>query len=176
MHPAHDRGHNMLRRVVDDGLNGVEPQSVDMELVDPIAGVADKEIADRAGRGGVEVDRFAPLGVMLLGNVVARVEPRVVTHRTEVVVNHIEQHAEPAAVGRVDKATKIVGLAVQPSRREQLHAVVAPAEVTGKLGDRHDFQQGDAKPCQLRQLLQRRPPGPGGREGADVHFVDHLAM
>ena len=35
-------GQNVLGRVVDDRVHRVEPQAVDVELVDPVAGVGDE--------------------------------------------------------------------------------------------------------------------------------------
>src|SRR4051794_1613704 len=56
-----DRRDDVLRRVVVDGLGGVEPQAVDVELVHPVPGVGDEELADRARLRAVEVERLAPL-------------------------------------------------------------------------------------------------------------------
>ena len=46
--------------VVVDGVGGVEAQAVEVELVDPVAGVGDEELAHRARARAVEVQRLAP--------------------------------------------------------------------------------------------------------------------
>ena len=61
-----DLGEDVRRGsgVVVDVLRGVEPQAVEVELVDPVGGVGDEELADRPGVGAVEVDRLAPVGLV----------------------------------------------------------------------------------------------------------------
>ena len=44
---ARDRRQHVLGRVVVDVLRGVQPEPVEVELVDPVAGVRDEELADR---------------------------------------------------------------------------------------------------------------------------------
>ena len=44
-----------------DRLRGVEAQPVEVELVDPVGGVGDEELAHRPGVRPVEIDRLAPL-------------------------------------------------------------------------------------------------------------------
>ena len=75
---------------------------------------------------------------------------------------------------RVDKAAKVVGRAIEPRRGEQVDAVVAPAELAGKLGDRHHLDQRHAQFGQFRKLRNRGLAGPLRSEGAHVQFVDHL--
>ena len=48
---AGDGGNNVVLRLVVDGLEGVQPQAVEMEFVDPIAGVGNEELADRPAAG-----------------------------------------------------------------------------------------------------------------------------
>ena len=49
LHPPHDRGHDVVVRGVEDLLRRVEPQPVEMILVDPVAGIGEKELAHRLG-------------------------------------------------------------------------------------------------------------------------------
>ena len=74
------------------------------------------------------------------------------------VVDDIENHAQAMLMRRIDEAAKIVGRAVEPRRREQIDAVVAPAEAALKLRDRHDFQHRHARLGEPRQLLRWRRP------------------
>ena len=79
-----------------------------VEFVDPIAGVGDDELADRAGILAVVIDGVAPVGVMLLREIVVGELAEVIADRAEMVVNHVQHHAQADAVGRVDEAAKIV--------------------------------------------------------------------
>ncbi len=120
--------------------------------------------------------RLAPFVLVAVGEVVLRELAQVVAVRPEVVVDHVEDHAQADGVGAVDEAAKVVGRAIEPRGREQVDAVVAPAEAAGKVGHRHHLEDRDAQRGQLGQLPLGRRPGPFRRERADVHLVDHLAV
>ena len=94
----------------------------------------------------------------------------------EVVVDDVEDDAKAEGMGAVHEAAEVVGRAVQPGRGEQVHAVVAPAEAAGEVGDRHHFHDGNTQLGQRRQLAGGRLPRPFRREGADVHLVNDLPL
>ena len=77
---------------------------------------------------------------MALGNIIGGELAEIIARRAEMVVNDVENHAQAMLMRRIDEAAKIVGRAIQPRRREQIDAVVTPAEAALKLGDRHDFE------------------------------------
>ena len=139
---AHDR-NDVLHGVVVDRLRGVQPQAIEMKLIDPIARVGGEELADGAGVGSIEVDRLAPFGLVLVGEVGRSEWLQVVSVRPQVVVNHIKDHPDADCVGDVDEMAEVVRRAVQSGRREQVDAIVPPAECTGELGHGHHFQAGD---------------------------------
>ena len=156
-------------------LRRVEPQAVEMELADPVLGVPHHELAHRRGMRPVEIDRVAPLVVVAVGEVVGAELAQVAAVRTEVVVDHVEDDAEPHAVRGVDEALERVGIAVAVVRREQGDAVIAPVEAAGEFRHRHDLEHGYPKVAQSRQLADRGIEGPVGGERADVQLVDHLS-
>ena len=53
-----------------DVLGGVDPEAVDVELVDPVDTVRDDEFAHRPAVRAVEVQRLAPVGAVAVGEVV----------------------------------------------------------------------------------------------------------
>ncbi len=61
------------------------------------------------------------------------------------VVDDVEDDADAEPVRRIDEAAQIVRAAVEAGRREQVDAVVAPAELARELGDRHHLDQRDAE-------------------------------
>ena len=69
-HAPGDGRQDVLGRGVEDLLGGVEAQAVEVELLDPVAGVGQEELAHRAGVGAVEVDGLAPLVLVAVGEVV----------------------------------------------------------------------------------------------------------
>src|SRR5580765_2370459 len=76
----------------------------------------------------------------------------------------------------IDKLAQIVRRSVNMIWREKIDPVIAPAEISRKIGDRHHFDNGDADLGQLRELFGRRAPGAFPRERTDVHLVDDLAF
>ena len=174
----HARRHlrdDVLVGRIEDALRGVEPQAVEVELANPVRGVLDHELPHRTGVGPVEVDGVTPLVGVPVGEVRRRERLQVVAVRAEVVVDDVENHAEPERVRAVDEPPQIVRPPVGAGGREEIDAVVAPAETAGELGDRHHLDAGDAQRLQPRQLACGRRPGALGREGADVQLVEHLS-
>ena len=143
---------------VDDGVDGVEPEAVEMVVAEPHQGVVAEVAADLVAVRPVEVQSVAPRGLVAIGEV--RPELRqVVARRPEVVVDHVEDRAEPARVAGIDQTLEPVGTAVDVPGREQVDPVVAPAEPAGELGHRHDLDVGHA------QRLEVIEPLDGGFEG-----------
>src|SRR5262245_47655890 len=118
----------MLRRLVEDLLRRVEAQAVEMKLVDPVAGVADEELAHRTRVLAVEVQGFAPVVAVAVAYVRRRECPQVVADRSEVVIDDIEDDADAGRVRGVDEPAEIVGLAVEMRGRVEIDAVITPTE------------------------------------------------
>ena len=57
------------RRRVDDGVDGVEPEAVDVEVLDPPAGALDERPADEVAARPGDVDGVAPRRAVLVGQV-----------------------------------------------------------------------------------------------------------
>ena len=162
--------------VIVNVVRRVEPQSVEVILHNPVPRVADHELTDRGRVLAVEVDGLAPVGAMSLADVPVGELRQVVPVGAEMVVDHVEDHAESFGMRPVHEPSQIVGAAVRMMRRKEIHAVVTPPEPAGKSGDRHQLDDRDAHASQLRQLVRRRREGTLGREGPDVHLVENLAL
>ncbi len=176
MHGAHDLFEDVGVAVIEDGLGGIQAQAVEMELADPIAGIGEIEIAHRPAIVGVEIDGRAPIGDVLLGEVVVGELAQVIARRAKVVVDHIEDDGEAQAVGGLDEARACRRGAVLVRRGKQADAVIAPAEVAGEVGDGHDLDDGDAGVFEMREFFRGRRPGPFRSEGAEVELVDDLSF
>src|SRR5437016_14197302 len=116
-----------------------------MKLFDPITGIGNEELADRAGVRPVEIDRLAPLVFVALGEIAVGKPLQVIPVRAEVVVDDVENDGQAKPMGTVDEAAEIIRAAIEPGRREKVDAVIAPAETARKLRHRHDFNAGDPK-------------------------------
>src|SRR5579871_4295887 len=123
----------MVARVVLDGLRRVQAKTVELKLVDPIAGVRNEEFAYRSRIGVVKIDGVAPFVLVPLRGVMIRELRKVVAVGTEMVVDDVEKDAHTLGVRPIDKAAKVVGATVQPRRRKQVHAVVAPTKLARKI-------------------------------------------
>jgi len=60
------------------------------------------------------------------------------------IVDDIEDDAEPESVGAIDKPAEVVGAPVKLGRRKPSDAVVAPVTRSGKGRHRHHLDQGNA--------------------------------
>ena len=171
-----DGGEDVLGGGVDDGLGGVDPETVEVELADPVDGVGDEELPHRARLGVVEVERLPPVVVVTIGEVVRGEPVEDRAGRPEVVVDDVEDHSQSHGVGGVDEASHVVRAAVEVRRGEEVDPVVPPAERAGELRHRHDLDRPHP------EIGQAGQPGLGGRpcalrsEGPDVELVDHVLV
>ena len=164
----------IVRRIV-DVLRRVQPQSVEMKFINPVTGVGDEIFAHRPGVRPVEIDRGAPIGRVTVSEVILGEFPQVISIRPQMVVDNIKDHADSDRVSAINEASEIVRRAVEPRRRKEIHAVISPAEPSGKIGHRHDFDQGYSQAGKFIEFLHGRGPYAFAREGPDVHFVNDIS-
>src|SRR6516225_7759250 len=100
----------------------------------------------------------------------------MVSFRTDMVVDDVEDDGDAQGVGGVDEAAEINRLAVEMGGREKIDAVVSPAESARKFCHRHDFEAGDTELGESRKFAQGSIPAPLRGECADMHFVDDEAF
>ena len=143
--PLFQLGEHVRLRIVVDRVDGIEAQPVDPVVARPQLGVLDGPLAHTPLR---VVDRGAPVRVVPVGEVRAERGDRL-RAGADVVVDDVEDHAEPLAVRCVDEMRKALGGAVCGMRREGVEAVVAPVAVAGKRGDGHQLDRRDAELPQL---------------------------
>ena len=79
-------------------------------------------------------------------------------------------------MGAVDERAQIVRCSVNMVRREKIDTVVAPAEISREIGDRHHFDDADSDSCQFLKLFGRGLPRSFFGKSADVHFINGLAF
>ena len=170
--PGRQLGQEVARALVHHRVGRVEPQAVHVVLVDPVQGVLDEERADHLAAGTIQVDRGTPGRPVPVGQIGGAEAGQVAAVGAEVVVDDVEQHGHPQAVGTVHQGAQVVGRAVASGRGEEVHAVIAPVAPAGEVGDRHQLDGGDPQPGQLGQPGGGPGECPLGREGPDVQLVD----
>lgn len=164
----------MHRGAIEDDLRRVEPEAVEVVLVDPVARVLDEVLAASGLR--LEVDRLAPLVQPAIGEVAIRQLAQVIAARPEVVVDDVEDHAQPERMGPIDERAEVVRSPVEPGRGVEIDAVVTPAEATGELCDGHQLEERDPDVAQVLELARRARVCALRRERPDVELVDDLSL
>ena len=164
---------DMRGAVVLHGLRGVQPQPVQAVIPQPHAGVPGDVTAHV--RLGV-IQALAPRAGKPTREVTRAVARQVIPVRAEVVVHHVQKHAQSQPVRGVHERHQVLGPPVRGIGGVKGGAVVPPAALTCKGSDRHQLNGGYAQFLQVRQPLLRGPVRPLGRKGADVHFVEDAVL
>src|SRR5215207_819282 len=162
------------RGVVDELVNSVEAEAIDVVIAQPGEAVVDDEAANLVGVAAVEIDRGAPRRRVMIGEV--RPEAlQVVSARTQVVVDDVDDHAETVSVAGIDESLEAVRTTVRLVYGEPADAVVAPAVRTVESRYRHHLDQVDSEVNEVIEPGDRSIERAGRRERADVHLVDDAA-
>ena len=159
------------RAQVHDPVGRVEPETVEVELVDPVHRVVHQIAADLVAVGPVEVEPLAPGGAVAVAEVGAELA-EVVPLGAEVVVHHVEQDGQAGPVGRVHQTAQPLGAAVAAVGSVERDPVVAPVAAPGKFRHRHDLERGHAEVEQVGQPGDGGVEGPRRREGTHVELVE----
>ena len=160
-------------RIILDGVDGVETKPVEMKLLNPIFGVLDEEVAHRPRVGSVELDRIAPGRFVSAGEEIGRVEGQEIPLGTEVVVNDVQQHCDPAFVRGLDESPEVVRSSVACVRSVKKGSVIAPVPAALEVADRHDL---DGRHPEVREVVQLKSSAGKRalrRKSADMEFVKH---
>src|SRR5947207_7212181 len=88
------------------------------------------------------------------------------------VVDDVEDDGDLESMGAVDEAAKIHRSAVEPGWREEVDAVISPAESAWEFCHGHNFEAGDTELGENRQFTRSGFAASIRREGADMHLMD----
>ena len=150
----------------------IEPQAVQVILLDPMAHVGQHKLPYGFTAVTVVVDGVAPVGHVPVVEVLIREFPHVIAVRPKMVVDDVENHAQPGRMGTIDETTKPVARAVTVKWCEPTHPVVPPAKRAREFGNGHDLEDRDAELRELAQVLGGRGIGAVRGERADVQLVN----
>src|ERR1700674_384209 len=95
----------------------------------------------------------------------------IISRRSKVVVNHVEQNGEASRMAGIDQPLQSLRAAVSMVGCEDVHTVVAPSAIARKLDYRHQLDVSDTKVLEMAETIDRGIEGTGCREGANMHFV-----
>jgi len=161
--------HGLLARDSHDVVGGVEPEAVEAVVAEPGQRVLDGK---RAHLRQAVVDRAAPWRVRI-GEEGRRIAAEIIPLRAEMIVDHVEEHHQPAQMGLVDQRLQVFGPAIGAVGRIPQHAVIAPAAASCEICQRHQFQRGDAGCREMIELVDHGAVGAFGREDADMGLDQH---
>src|SRR5271169_7040655 len=105
----------MIVGSIENCLRRVEPQSVEMILVDPITRIGDKKLAHWASIGTVEIDRLTPVVVVAVSEISRREQFEIVSIRAEMIVDDVEDDGDSEGMCTVDEAAEINRQSVKPA-------------------------------------------------------------
>src|SRR5437879_8995587 len=89
-----DGADDVFLGFIKDALRRIESKSIEMELVDPVATVGHKKFAHWARVRPVEINRVAPIILVLASQIIVGINAEIISVRAEVVINNIENHAQ----------------------------------------------------------------------------------
>ena len=156
---------------IEDGVDGIHPEAINVELLQPHPDVVQDVVAHRVAAMPVIVDGRAPRGLVAIVEVAAEFA-QIIPLRAEVVVDHIQEDGEAFGVAGVYEPLKAVRPAVAVLSRIGEHAVISPVAGARELADRHDLDGGDAQIAELAQPRDDRLECPFRSESADVQLVE----
>src|SRR2546421_2986554 len=157
------------------GVGRVQPQSVHVELGDPVTGISNKEFPHLVGFRPVEIDRRAPISFVAIGKVVVTVGSEVITVGAQVVVDDIENDTESCTMRRIYKTLERLGIPIHMRRRVEIHPVVPPVSGPRKFGHQHHLDHGHAQLLEFFELPGRRGESSFLGKGSDMQLIDDLA-
>ena len=173
MNAGGDLGDDVRGGIVLDGLNGVEAESVEMIIAQPVESVFPDEVADVRASGVVVIDGVAPESFVARGEVGTELR-EVIALVAEMVVNNIEDDGESVKVGGIDEAAERGGASVVGLHTVEADTIVSPIARAGNGVERHEFDGGDAEIAKVRQAMDGGIESTGASESANMEFVEYV--
>src|SRR5258706_955172 len=173
MHFAAQLVDESNRRMIENRMHGIEAQRIDVKFRDPIQSILNKEFSYLIAEGSVEVERRSPRRLVAIGEVRSEVG-EIISFRTEMIVDHVENHREAAPVTGIDEPLHRLRSTVGVLHRERQHTVVAPIAAAGKLRYRHQLDRRDTQLKEIFEIGNQRIKGARRRESADVQLVNNI--
>ena len=174
---------------IQHGSNGVNADSVDMVLVDPVVDVGDQEVGNLILRQ-IE-DPGAPVGMLSAARIGIFIDAGPVKFRktesvgAEVRGHPVKDHADTMLVERIYQVHEILGMSVSGCGSIVTCHLVSPGSVEGMLGNTHEFhmcefhdtQVLDETVSKLSVIVETFRGSVGMlHPGADMALVDHQRL
>ncbi len=92
------------------------------------------------------------------------------------VEDHIEKNRQAVTMGFVHQAPEIIGPAVTAGRGEQIHAVITPIALAGKIGKRHQLDRGHTELREFFQMIDHGGKRTGRSKCANMQLINHQLL
>jgi hypothetical protein len=175
---VHCHGEFLQKRLggsIHDTVDGVDSESIDVELGYPRKSVFDEIATYFIAVRPIKVEGWPPRDMVLLGKIRAEVS-EVIPFGAEVIIDDIQNNRDSLPVAGVNEPFEACGSTVGTVDGERIHTIIAPVAITRKLSDGHDFNCRDS---QLEQFIEISDDGikmAFRREGPDVKFIDNVVL
>src|ERR1700687_4407495 len=113
----------MTSAKIKDSMNRIEPERIDVIFGEPVKCIVDKEPPNAVAVGAVEIDRRTPRRSITVSKT-GCVLTKIVSFRTQVVVDDVEYNGQALAMAGVDQLLESRGAAIGRMRRIEMNAVV----------------------------------------------------
>src|SRR5256885_2891256 len=117
---------NVWARIVSNGMNRVQTQSVEVILLQPVQRIVNEKIAYGPAARAVKIDRLSPRGAMTIGEELRRVKSQIIAFRPKVVVNHVQKHHQIFGMRRINQALQVFRTSITSRGSIWQNAVVSP--------------------------------------------------
>src|SRR6202030_3796690 len=143
------------RARIKDSMNRVEPQRINMKILEPVECVLDEKAPHLIAVRAIKVQRRSPRRLVTIRKI-RTILAQVITLGSQVVVYDVQRHGEPSRMRGIHEALQIARRSVAILNGKRVHAVVAPIPRSRELGDWHYFNGRHAKGCKLIQRGKQR--------------------
>jgi len=143
-----------------------------MKIAQPHQRVVAKKTAHVFAVRAVIIQSFAP-GRRVTLREIRRKFCEIISRRTQMIIDDVQNDAQSARVAGIHQFFQIVRRTIGMMRREQIHAVIAPAVIAGEFHHRHQFHVRHAKRDEMIQFFNRGKKSSRRRERAEMDFINH---
>src|SRR5215510_171474 len=162
----------MHRRGIEDGVHGIDAQSVEVIILEPHQCIVEKKSAHFVATSSVKIHGSTPRGCIALGEIGTKAG-EVVSRGAQVVVDNIQNRSQPPSMASVHQTLEMIRFPVSVMRGVKVDAVVAPIAIPGKFSDGHQLDMCDAEVSQVIEPVDRRQKRSLRRKSADMKFVKY---
>src|SRR5580658_1561232 len=163
---------NVRRGVVGHGMHCVQAHSIKVIFVQPKKRILYKEIANHPTFRSVKINPIAPWTAITIGEELRSVYAKVISLRTKMVVNHVQQNHDSAAVSALNEFFEILWPTIGTIASKRIDSVVTPISLSRKIRNRHQLHRSDPEFREIVESLPRGQKSSALRERTNVQFID----